>query len=353
MISICIPHYNRAKYLLAVLESIKAQNYRPIEIIISDDCSKDESESAIRGYIDRHEKDGKDPLLQFRYIRQSTNLGYDGNTRAALATGKGDYLFLLGNDDALSDPQAIERLVRTLKELDYPVVAFSNYCSFADRKAVVHRALETANLGAGPDIAAKVFRSFGFVGGIVFSREAFHRHNTDAFDGSIYVQIYLASRIIAGGGKVAAIDDPMVAKDVVIGGQEAVNFPEVVAHRNREIAQRTGGLDQVAWVACEAILPYVPARRRNRVIRDVYRQIYLYTYPYWLFRYRRDGVLRASVNLVLGCHPWRFVRVKDVGASVYWVLFGYYLASTLVGMCTPVRVLDALKARIYRFAKSV
>lgn len=350
LISICIPHYNRAEYLLVVLESIRAQRYRPMEVIISDDCSKDQSESLIQAYIARHETD---PSLRFKYIRQPSNLGYDGNTRAALAAGSGEYLFILGNDDALSDAQAIERFVCTLKVLDFPAVAYTNYCSYADRSAVVRRALATANLGAGPDIAAKVFRSFGFVGGIAYERKAFHKHNTDAYDGSIYVQIYLASRIIAEGGAVVAIDDPIVAKDVLIDNQEAVNFPDLVARGNRVITAHTGGLDQVARVTCEAILPFVPVQRRNRVVRDIYRQIYLYTYPYWLFRYRRDGIFRASVNLVLGCYPWRFVRVKNVSTPVYLSLLGYYLASTLVAMCTPVRILEALKARIYRLAKTV
>ena len=39
LISICIPQYNRVKYLLVVLDSIRAQNYSEIEVIISDDCS--------------------------------------------------------------------------------------------------------------------------------------------------------------------------------------------------------------------------------------------------------------------------------------------------------------------------
>lgn len=350
LISICIPHYNRSRYLLAVLDSIACQSYPQLEVVISDDCSTDDSSKVIPAYISS--KAGK-TQVRFRYIRQSRNLGYDANTRATLAAGSGEYLFVLGNDDALSDVRAIERLVRVLKELRLPAVAFTNYHSYADRNAVVRRALMTANLGAGPDIAAKVFRSFGFVGGIAYRREAFHRNNTDAYDGSIYVQIYLASRIIAEGGAVAAIDDPIVAKDVVIDSYGAVNFPDLVAQDNREITAHTGGLDQVARVTCEAILPFVPVQRRNRVVRDIYRQIYLYTYSYWLFRYRRDGVFRASINLALGCYPWRFVHVENVSTSVYLHLLGYYLASTFMAMCTPVRVLDALKAGIYRFAKAV
>lgn len=187
----------------------------------------------------------------------------------------------------------------------------------------------------------------------MYERQAFHRHNTDAYDGSIYVQVYLASRIIAAGVVVASIEDSMVAKDVVIDNKEAVNFPKLVAQGNKKIALHTGGLDQVARVACEAILPFVPDNRRGHVVWDIYRQIYLYTYPYWLFRYRRDGIFRASINLALGCYPKRLIHVKNVARSVYWRLLGYYLLSTFAGLCTPVRILDALSTRLYRLAKSL
>lgn len=350
LISICIPHYNRSRYLLSVLDSIVSQSHSLIEVVISDDCSTDDSAELISSYIADKQSETH---VKFRYIRHSKNRGYDGNTRAALAAASGEYLLLLGNDDALSDETAIERLAKTLQALDFPDVAFTNYCSYLNRDAVTRRAFITANLGSGPAIAVRVFRSFSFVGGIVYRRQAFQSHNTDAYDGSIYVQVYLASRIIASGGSVASIDDVIVAKDVVVNGKEAVNFCERVAQGNDKIAAHTGGLDQFARVACDAILPFVPAKRRGHVMWDIYRQIYLYTYPYWLFRYRRDGVFRASINLALGCYPQRLIRVKKVPRSVYWRLLGYYLEATLAGLCTPLGMLDALMPRLYRLAKSV
>lgn len=145
LISVCIPHYNRSRYLLAVLDSIACQSYPQLEVVISDDCSTDDSSEIIPAYIARKKEETR---ARFRYIRQGRNLGYDGNTRAALAAGSGRYLLLLGNDDALSDETSIERLVRTLKALDFPAVAFTNYCSYANREAVTRRALVTANLGS-------------------------------------------------------------------------------------------------------------------------------------------------------------------------------------------------------------
>ena len=82
LISICIPHYNRAEYLVKVLDSIRAQSNKDIEVIISDDCSKDNSEKVIPDYIRNVESDGE--KIKFKYIRQPKNLGYDGNLRASL-----------------------------------------------------------------------------------------------------------------------------------------------------------------------------------------------------------------------------------------------------------------------------
>ena len=40
-ISVCIPVYNREKYIAQCIESVPAQDYENIEIIISDNCSTD------------------------------------------------------------------------------------------------------------------------------------------------------------------------------------------------------------------------------------------------------------------------------------------------------------------------
>ncbi len=107
LLSICIPHYNRWRHLLVVLESIRRQDYPHLEVIVSDDCSTDESEQKIQGYLERVRSDSP---IAFTYIRQPSNLGYDANLRASMEAASGDYLFILGNDDALPGPDVMSRL---------------------------------------------------------------------------------------------------------------------------------------------------------------------------------------------------------------------------------------------------
>ncbi len=53
-LSICIPQYNRINYLLESLLIIEDQTYPNIEIVISDDCSTDDTEERIKSLIPRH-----------------------------------------------------------------------------------------------------------------------------------------------------------------------------------------------------------------------------------------------------------------------------------------------------------
>jgi glycosyltransferase involved in cell wall biosynthesis len=350
LISVCIPQYNRSKYLLAVLESIRIQDHPEVEVIISDDCSNDDSLTVIPKYI---AEVGATTPVRFRYLRQPKNLGYDGNLRAALDAGKGEYLFVLGNDDALAEKTTLSKLAAILGQLNYPDVAFTNFHLFGKPGSVQRRAKATAILGSGPDVALQTFRSFSFVGGVVMKRAVFKQHNTGKYDGSVYVQIYLAGRITAAGGTVASIADSMVAKDVTFPGEEVNSYLDTLAENNRTFHRELGGLDQVGLVGCDAILPYVPAAARQRYILKLYAQILLWTYPFWLMTYRRNGVYRAAVNLALGCFPPNLIRIPGVSVVVRLSLIMLFAGSTTVGLLVPVGLLGKIARLVSRLSRRV
>ena len=350
LISVCIPHYNRSRYLLAVLESIRVQDYPHVEVIISDDCSSDDSLEAIPQYIAAV---ADSTNVQFKYIRQPKNLGYDGNLRAALGAGSGEYLFVLGNDDALPETNTLSKLAGILSQLNYPDVAFSNF-HLADKPGEVQRrAKATAVVGSGPEVALNTFRSFSFVGGLAITSAAFKKHDTAKHDGSVYVQIYLAARTIAAGGTVGAISESMVAKDVSFPGEEVNSYLDTLARNNRHLHAELGGLDQVGLVACDAILPYGPAKSRQRYILKIYAQLLLFTYPFWLFNYRSHHVYRASVNLALGCFPSSLVKVPSVSIPVFLALIAIWIGSTFAGLFIPLRILSKLTGLMHRLSKRV
>jgi len=350
LISVCIPHYNRSKYLLVVLDSIRVQDYPEIEVVISDDCSTDDSKRVISEYISAAEGSAQ---VRFTYIRQPTNLGYDGNLRAALGAAHGEYLFVLGNDDALPERDTLSKLAVTLKKLNSPDVSFSNFHVSENPKEIVRRARVTTAVGCGPDVALQAFRSFSFVGGIVFKNSAFTKHNTGKYDGTVYVQIFLAARIIAAGGTLATIAESMVEKDVTFPGELVNSYLDTLVENNRTLHRHTGGLDQVGLVACDAILPYVSSESRQRYVLKIYSQLLMFTYPYWLFNYRKNKSFRAALNVASGCFPTNLVKVPHVSFGVYACLVTLFIATTLAGLLVPTQILARLTGVMSRVSKKV
>ena len=95
ILSICIPTYNRAEYLARTLDSIIAQprfqSTGDVEVIISDNCSTDDTQNVVNKYIEQYGN-------KIRYFRNNENI-YDKNLELAMARGQG--VFLKAHNDTL------------------------------------------------------------------------------------------------------------------------------------------------------------------------------------------------------------------------------------------------------------
>ncbi len=114
-LSILIPTYNRSAMLRQTLDSIAAQTYLPagdVEVVVSNDCSKDDTKAVLAGY------EARMPFL--RVFHQQANLRHAGNWEFLLAQARGELVFLLCDDDAIA-PDFLETylgLFRDDPELD-------------------------------------------------------------------------------------------------------------------------------------------------------------------------------------------------------------------------------------------
>lgn len=89
--SICIPTYNGASLISGALKSILSQSFKNFEIVISDDCSQDNTIDIIKKFKDK----------RIKIFKNRKNLGYGRNLRVLRKLAKGDILFLMGQDDVL------------------------------------------------------------------------------------------------------------------------------------------------------------------------------------------------------------------------------------------------------------
>ena len=106
-IDILLPTYNGEKYLREQLDSILNQNYQDIRLVISDDCSNDNTVKILKEY------EKKDSRIEL-YI-QSQNLGVVKNIEFLLKKVKNAYYMLADQDDVWLK-EKIEESIKKLKQ---------------------------------------------------------------------------------------------------------------------------------------------------------------------------------------------------------------------------------------------
>ena len=95
--------YNGEQYLQEQLQSFVGQTRQPDELIITDDCSADQTAAIVREFA-------KTAPFTVEFHRNEKNLGYCGNFNAALMKTTGDLVFLSDQDDVWF-PGKIEHMI--------------------------------------------------------------------------------------------------------------------------------------------------------------------------------------------------------------------------------------------------
>lgn len=98
LLSICILTHNRAPFLKECLDNITCQFtdqeiYKQVQVVISDNASSDNTEGLVKTYQEKWEN--------IKYFRNNKNLGFDKNILNIVDKARGEYCWLLGDDDAL------------------------------------------------------------------------------------------------------------------------------------------------------------------------------------------------------------------------------------------------------------
>jgi len=111
LVSCAVLTYNSASTVLETLDSIKEQTYKNIELIISDDCSKDNTIDICREWIERN----KDRFVRTELLRVEKNTGVCDNFNRALFSCQGKWLKGIAADDIMF-PDCIESFMSYVSE---------------------------------------------------------------------------------------------------------------------------------------------------------------------------------------------------------------------------------------------
>ena len=127
LVSVYVVTYNSSKTVIETLDSIYNQTYPNIELIVSDDCSTDNTVELCREWIDSH----KDRFVRTELLTVEKNTGVAGNCNRAEAACRGEWSKGIAGDDIML-PNCIEECVNYVTEHPDSIIVFSRMECFGD-----------------------------------------------------------------------------------------------------------------------------------------------------------------------------------------------------------------------------
>lgn len=118
-VSIIIPVYNVSKYIERCLQSVYLQTYTNIEVLIIDDCGKDNSMQLINLFLD------KITDSRFRIIHHPENRGLSAARNSGIKESSGDYIYFIDSDDYITE-NCIETFVEVIRQHPNSDVVFGS-----------------------------------------------------------------------------------------------------------------------------------------------------------------------------------------------------------------------------------
>lgn len=190
LLSVVVGTYNRADALDRCIASVLAQTFDGFELVVGDDGSPDHTPAV----IERHRQD---PRL--RTYRNPVNLGMQGNMFKVVHEARGDYVFILTDDDVML-PNALARVVEVIRR--HPDVGYilSDLPTVDERSGEVvdlHRTFQRSQyIEAGLESVGKMAGSAWVLSRQVLRREWIDWPTWRRFQNNIFFPIIVAGRML-------------------------------------------------------------------------------------------------------------------------------------------------------------
>lgn len=131
LVSVVVITYNSAKTVIETLDSIAAQTYKNIELIISDDCSKDETVKVCEDWL----KENRERFVRTELLTVEKNTGIAGNANRANQAANGIWIKTIAGDDILLT-ECVHQNVKYVIEHSDARIVFSKVIPFGSTQYV-------------------------------------------------------------------------------------------------------------------------------------------------------------------------------------------------------------------------
>jgi hypothetical protein len=122
-VSVCMPAYNVARYIVDALDSVAASRDVTFEILVHDDASTDNTAAVVLDYMAAH------PDVPIRLSRAKANTGLAATRNVLLADARAEFTFFLDSDNGVY-PTALSRLLSAIRASAGAVLAYSIIATF-------------------------------------------------------------------------------------------------------------------------------------------------------------------------------------------------------------------------------
>jgi hypothetical protein len=183
-----VPAYNHGRFVGAAVESALAQTMADLEVVVSDNCSTDETAQVVTALA------RKDARVRYELSPRHVSMGENFNRCLALA--RGEYIKFLCADDLL-EPQCVTRLLGAMKEANAVLACCArNFVNEAPTATLKVVGLAKSDwVGAGDEAARRGFYFGNLIGeptAVLFRRdrpERFAESYTQLVDLDLWLRI--------------------------------------------------------------------------------------------------------------------------------------------------------------------
>jgi abequosyltransferase len=184
-LSICIATYNRGAFIGETLDFILVQMTPGVELVIVDGASPDNTPEMMAEYLLRYP--------EIRYYREQENSGVDVDYDKAVGYAKGEYCWLMTDDDLLR-PGAVARVIESINGEPDLIVVNSEVRNIDFSKRYVERSLNfpvDKEYGAndGEKFFTEVASYLSFIGGVVIKRQSWLARDRARYYGTLFVHV--------------------------------------------------------------------------------------------------------------------------------------------------------------------
>ena len=146
LVSVLMPAYQHARFVEEAIRSVWNQSYRPLELLVCDDCSSDST------YEIASELAHESPI-PMKVFRNSVNLGICGTLNSLIEESSGEWIALLPSDDFYGE-SFIARNMDTARELDTKLVCIHSNAHRVDERG---ESIDYESMFTKPPVTGEAF----------------------------------------------------------------------------------------------------------------------------------------------------------------------------------------------------